>query len=687
MRTSVTRAVLAAISFSYVAGFSNAHADIRHKLQRRNIIYDGQIAEAYDFVIVGGGTAGLVLANRLSEDSNTTVLVLEAGDTGNSVANNINIPADAYYNSLVGSSYDWTYFTAPQPQANNRAISWPRGKVLGGSSAINGMYLVRPSAVEVDAWSNMIEGGDQWNWDNLYAGMKTSETFTAPSSAIAAEAGITYNIASHGTSGPIHAAYPGYEMPLVGNWSATLSAAGVPPSSDPYNGNGWGSFVATSAINPSNWTRSYSRSAYIDPLPPRANLAILANATVTQIIFTNSTNGNLTATSVQYASNRDAARNTVKVNKEVILSGGAIGSPQVLMLSGVGPEDVLQAAGIPVQLALPGVGQHLQDHISTEVLYTTGEQTAGAINAANGGAASDTAPDPFLSYINSATAYVNISVLLGSSAASSLYTSIANSLESSASTLVPSQYPEVVEGYKTIYNATLSQFNSAVGQMEILLALTGDGTIAIQAALQHPFSQGRIYINTADPFAPAVIDPGYLSHSADVTVMREGLKFARQLGQTYPMNLATTKEVSPGPSVSTDDEWDTWLANEIGTEFHPSCSCAMLPLSQGGVVNADLMVYGTSNVRVVDASVFPIEFSAHLAAPVYGLAEKAASIIRSDYNGVSVATPNASSSAGSSASASPSPTAVRTSGAASVVHNGAAVALAATLIAATFFTF
>ncbi|OCH89264.1 hypothetical protein OBBRIDRAFT_732948, partial [Obba rivulosa] len=457
-----------------------------HELRRRNIIYSGQISGSYDFVIVGGGTSGLVLASRLSEDSNTTVLVLEAGDTGDAVSSSIDIPGNAYYSSLLGSSYDWAYTTVPQASAGNRTLPWPRGKVLGGSSAINGMYLVRPSAMEVNAWSGMVDDSSLWNWDNLFSAMKTSETFTPPSPQIQAEGNIMYENSSHGFSGPLHSSYPGYIMPAVGNWTQTLTDIGIPGTVDANGGDGWGAFIATSSINPSNWTRSYSRSAYIDPLPPRPNLAILANATVTQLVFANSTQGNLTAVAVDYSSARGAPVNTVGVRKEIILASGAIGSPHVLMLSGVGPADVLQAAGIPVQVELPGVGQHLQDHISTQVVWQTSEETAASLHAANATNLPNGTSSPFLSFINSATAYANITNLLGDSA-SAFQSQIAGQLAQSSATLVPSQYPEVVAGYEAIYNVTLNQFlMSPVGQVEILFSLTGTAlgaqSVAIQAA-------------------------------------------------------------------------------------------------------------------------------------------------------------------------------------------------------------
>ena len=222
----------------------------------------------------------------------------------------------------------------------------------------------------------------------------------------------------------------------------------------------------------------------------------------------------------------------------------------------------------------------------------------------------------FLSAVNSAVAYVNLTTLLGSaSAASSFQQQVASEFSSSQSSLCPSSDATVVTGYGAIYNTTLNTFlDSSVAQVELLLALNGAGAISVQAALQHPFSQGRIYLTSNNPFDTPAIDPQYLSHQADIAILREGLKLARTIGGTAPLNAATGTEISPGSSVQTDDEWDAWLAGQIGTEFHPSSSCAMLPREQGGVVDENLKVYGLANVRVADASVFPFDFSAHVSA-------------------------------------------------------------------------
>jgi len=218
--------------------------------------------------------------------------------------------------------------------------------------------------------------------------------------------------------------------------------------------------------------------------------------------------------------------------------------------------------------------------------------------------------------------------LFGSDQASSLQTSIADALDSSSESLVPSQYPEVVEGYKTVYDIIANRIlTSDVAVVEILLSTNSPGRISVQAAIQHPLSQGRVYINSTSVFDPPVIDPNYFSHPADMTMLREGIKLVRMLGQTPPLNNSLGPETSPGPEVITDEQIESWLTSQASTQYHPIGTCAMLPKSQSGVVNAELQVYGTSNVRVVDSSVFPFEFGGHVGGSTYGLAEQASDII------------------------------------------------------------
>jgi len=374
-----------------------------HPLSRRSFIAPGDVKDSYDFVIIGGGLAGLVLASRLSENSTTTILVLEAGGNGDDVRERISgsspitsrlffarhltcgaipdTPSLAYYNNILSEpNTGWMYQTQPQDMLNNRQLAWPSGKVVGGSSAANGMYLVRPSSLEVDVWHELIKdlnGSDEWTSGSFFAAMRKvrpfpqisipcpesllllqSETFTPPRDDIRDLAHVGYNETAHGTSGPLHSTYSAYMPPIYGSWIGTLSGQGVTPAPNPYNGENWGAYISTSAINPTNWTRSYSRSAYIDPYY-RPNLHILTNAPVSKVVL-----DGFTVVGAQYGSELK----TVKATKEVILSAGAIGSPAILLRSGIGPKDILDAAGVKTTMTLPGVGQHLQDHVVRQSL-------------------------------------------------------------------------------------------------------------------------------------------------------------------------------------------------------------------------------------------------------------------------------------------------------------------------------
>ncbi|KAK7043178.1 hypothetical protein VNI00_008532 [Paramarasmius palmivorus] len=587
----------------------------------RGAVWTGNLAESYDYIIVGGGQAGLTVAGRLSEDSSKTVLVIEAGDSGEAIQSKIDTPSSTYFDSITGTSADWQYTTVPEPNTNNRTIWWPRGKVLGGSSAMNAMYMVRPPQIEVDAWSELVSS-DSWNWNSLFANMKKSETFHPPDNEARDVAKIQFDASSHGTDGPIQVAYSPFQFEQNGQWIEAMSNAGIWSNPDAMAGRNWGAWTTNSFIDPAGpWKRSYSRSAYIDPHKDRPNLTILVNSTVTRILF--ASQDNPTATGVEYAETKDGEKRTVNVNREVIVTSGAIGSPHVLMTSGVGPRAVLEAAGVPVQVDLPGVGEHLQDHLTNSVTWNTSADTAGSLHA------SGLATPEFLSHINSGVAYLNASYLFGGDSGRDEFAqTVANQYSDSLST-VPTQSQEIIEGYRVKYDVlSKTVIPSEVGIVELLLNLMGDGSISIGVAMQHPFSQGRMYINSSSVFDHPIIEPNYLAHPSDVVMLRQGLKVARAIGSVAPFNSSLGAELSPGSEVQTDEQWDAWIKGTTWTQFHPGCTCSMLPQEQGGVVDANLKVYGLNNVRVADGSVFPFLFSAHVGAPTYGVAEEAATIIR-----------------------------------------------------------
>lgn len=516
---------------------------------------------------------------------------------------------------------------------NGRELYLPRGKVLGGSSAINGLYLNRPGKADIDGWHDLLDDmddADNWEWDSFLAAMQKSETFTPPKDEMAAQGSVLFDAASRGSKGPIQASYPGYSPEWNGVWDQGLANMGVATAKDTYGGENSGGYVATSCIDSTTWKRSYSRSGYLDALPPRNNYDVLPNAHVTRLIFDGkSDKANLTASAVEYSMDGGATKQFVTVNKEVIIAGGTIGSPSVLLHSGVGPKDVLNNAGIDVVSELPGVGNHYQDHLLATIYFETKDKTPGAIWADK---SDPTKNDTlFLSFINDAVAYVNATRLFGTY----LSTFEKSTATASSAYTPPSTEKSVQSGYQAISASTANTMaTTTLGQVELLLVTSAlDGTVGITAALQHPYSHGALTLSSADPFDYPLINPNYFSHPSDLTMLLEGLKVARQLGNTAPFSSKLTGEITPGTdAVSTDEEWEDWMRKNVDTEYHPSSTCAMLPLEQGGVVDANLKVYGLANVRVVDASVPPVTFSAHLMGSTYGIAERGAEIIRRSWN-------------------------------------------------------
>ncbi|KAF9264072.1 alcohol oxidase [Marasmius fiardii PR-910] len=586
-------------------------------LERRFAV-DGTVADSYDYVIVGGGQSGLALASRLTENSGVNVLVIEAGDNGDALRSRIDTPSSTYLNSITGTANDWNYMTLTSNFTNNRPFWWPRGKVLGGTSAMNAMYMVRPSQLEVDAWGQLAGDGNTWGWNSLLAGMKKSESFSPPSDDVRNISKILFDASSHGTSGPIHTSYIPFAFQQNGQFLDAMSNIGIWNNPDAMSGKNWGAWTTGTFINPSNWTRSYSRTGYIDSLPQRANLNIITNSTVTKVLFRSDSDS--TATGVEYARGRDAARQTVRANREVILSSGAIGTPHLLLVSGVGPKDVLSAAGVKVQVDLPGVGEHLQDHITNSVAWNTTADTAGSLYK------SGLRSTEFLATVNTGVAYLNATYLFGDAA--TFQKQVADQYTGSLSTALTSQDSTIVEGYKARYDVISQKvIPSEVGLVELLLNVMGDGSISIGVALQHPLSQGRVYINSSSIFDPPLIQPNYLAHPADVVMLREGLKVARRLGSTAPFNTTLLNETSPGLNVQSDADWDSWIAGSTWTQFHPACTSAMLSQNQGGVVDTSLKVHGTNNLRVIDGSVFPFLFATHLGAPTYGVAEIGSTLV------------------------------------------------------------
>lgn len=608
------------------AAFPVSDEPILPPLASRDVTGNGEDlnGKTYDYVVVGGGLAGLTVAARLSEDPDVTVAVIEAGqDIYGAHESRFLTPSAVLYDSFLNTEYDWKYVTTAQAGLNQRTTPWARGKVLGGSSSVNSMYMVRASAREFDSWGSLIGAPELWGWDSMFAAMKKSEDFQEPVQAVRdVVPSLQWNPASHGTGGNIKTGWPGKSYPFVQSFLTSVANSGTPINNDPDAGETWGAFLATSAINAQNWHRSSSRTGYLDAIDTeRANIHVLVGHQATKVLLDTADPDNVRATGVQYAASAQDAIKTVNAAKEVIISGGTINSPQVLQHSGIGDAAQLTGLGIESKVDLPGVGHNVQDHISAALLYPPTDPSQQPPAAITGDAVTD-------SFVQSAIAYINLTTLVGGAdQANTLLDTLRANVTSAINSAAVSD--AVKEAWRVTYNSQVDNiYDSPVGLVEILLADIF-GTVNMQIALQQPLSRGSILVTTPDPFAPPAIDPRYLTLDVDLHLLREGHKLARRIAGGMTDVLGAESQPGTAAVADADDAaWDGFIRQNAGTEYHPSSSCSMLPREQGGVVDKNLLVYGTSNLRVVDASVAPTSVSAHLMTATYGIAEIGADIIK-----------------------------------------------------------
>ncbi|KAL7410465.1 hypothetical protein BDY24DRAFT_399921 [Mrakia frigida] len=682
---TTTTAFLALSSFSSSSLFVEAAPNA--KTYKRSITtsaadLDGK---SFDFIIAGGGLAGLALAARLSENANMTVAVIEAGTSGEEygVEEKIDIPGYSYLNSLTGptSPQDWNYQTVEQTFADSKTRAWPRGKVLGGSGAVNGMFWCRGSDVEYDAWNTLNPNGTQdWGWSEMTKYINKAETFHLPTDEQIAASGYVGDASVHGTDGPIQAGYSAFWYEGVNNWIPSWKALGF-DAIDGAGGNNRGVSITPSTLNPVNQTRSDSKAGYIDILPPRDNLVILTGFQVTDITWSSTETEAAVASGVNFQATAAGQVYNVKANKEVILSGGTIGSAQILQLSGVGPSTTLTPLGIDVVVDIP-VGYNLQDHLSNTMYWSTppGTVTWGTLRDNTTVAAAALAnyqngdyTNSQWTYVNEAIGYISLADIMPNN-----YTVYAQSavdfLEANVDAIQNAQGLNAAQrkGIEEMYKVTNGFLTNDVGQLEILLTMLGGGTtVGIQVAHQHPYTRGTVLINSRDAFVAPTIDPRYYGHQYDIDLTAAGLVWAKSLAAAAPNNEFMIEQTYPTADV-TGDALETWFKAGCTTEYHILGTCSMLPRDSGGVVDTNLVVYGTKNVRVVDASIMPLQVSAHLMAPAYGVAEKAADIIKKAYELVVVESSSMAASTATSASSNPSASAAVGAGAGAGSSNAAA---------------
>ncbi|KAI0467991.1 hypothetical protein F4859DRAFT_221581 [Xylaria cf. heliscus] len=588
-----------------------------------------------DYIIIGGGTSGLVVANRLSEDPNIEVVVLEAGKDL-SLDPRVNIPA--LWTSLIGSDADWQYKSLPQQGLDGRSVGQPLGKALGGSSAINGQSFIAPSKAEIDAWAKL--GNPGWDWASLVPSYKKSYTLIPPSDEATLEhLGIDWiDDEYRGASGPIKVSFPGViQNPLCKAWIESFKSLNMVTSADPFSGSSIGGYSNTATVDPENKIRSYAGSAYGGPARQRPNIRIITEAQVHRITFTETPSGAVKATGVQVLV--EGKTETFTSAKEVILAAGVYNTPKLLELSGIGDRKLLDLHGIPVHVDLPGVGENLQDHLMTGLSY---EVVDGVITG-----------DPLMRqepealalaqklYVENKTGPFTIG---GMQSHAFMPTPDASVL---LDKLPQSQKPTDSEYYSTVRSIIeapggssgawlmfLAQANLHEGGKSFVGSqLLPENYVSLGCIQSHPFSRGTTHISSADINAVPDINPSYFSHPADLEIMARHLQAID--GKLRPLEPLARFLKSDGKRNHPDafhvgdlEGAKRYVLDTATSAYHACGSAAMLPKERGGVVDSKLVVYGTENLRIVDASIFPLIPRGNILSSVYAVAEKASDIIK-----------------------------------------------------------